>query len=76
MASRTRNAGRTAFLSPETTAFLRRRAQELAGIALFVCGAALCLAVAGYDSTDPSWNNSVARDAFNPLGLTGAWLAD
>lgn len=76
MASRTRNAGRTTFLPPETTAFLRRRTQELAGIALFVCGAALCLAVAGYDSTDPSWNNSVARDAFNPLGLTGAWLAD
>mgnify|MGYP001190560182 CR=1 FL=1 len=31
MASRTRNAGRTTFLSPEMQAFLRRRLQELAG---------------------------------------------
>ena len=76
MASRTRKAGRTAFLSPEMTAFLRRRLHELAGIALFLCGLALSIAVLGYDSTDPSWNHSVARDAANPLGLSGAWLAD
>lgn len=76
MASRTRNAGRTAFLSPEIAAFLRRRLHELAGIALFLCGLALSIAVLGYDSSDPSWNHSVARDAANPLGLSGAWLSD
>jgi S-DNA-T family DNA segregation ATPase FtsK/SpoIIIE len=76
MATRTRNAGRTAFLSPETVAFLKRRARELAGIVLFLCGAALTAAVIGYDSTDPSWNHAVARGASNPLGLSGAWFAD
>tara|TARA_R110002110_G_scaffold87806_6_gene228565 strand:- start:2285 stop:4768 length:2484 start_codon:yes stop_codon:yes gene_type:complete len=76
MASRTRNAGRTAFLSPEMHAFLRRRLQELGGIVLFLCGLALSIAVLGYDSSDPSWNHSVARDAVNPLGLSGAWVSD
>ncbi|MGB0630262.1 MAG: DNA translocase FtsK [Alphaproteobacteria bacterium] len=76
MATRTRNAGRTAFLSPEAIAFLKRRAQELAGIVLFLCGAVMAVAVIGYDSTDPSWNHAVAREASNPIGLSGAWIAD
>ena len=76
MASRTRNAGRNAFLSPEITAFLRRRLQELAGVILFLGGAVLTIAVLGYDSSDPSWNHAVAREAANPLGLAGAWLSD
>jgi S-DNA-T family DNA segregation ATPase FtsK/SpoIIIE len=76
MASRTRNAGRTAFLSPETTAFLGRRLSELGGLLLSLCGLALTIAVLGYDSSDPSWNHSVARDALNPLGGTGAVVAD
>lgn len=76
MASRTRNAGRTTFLSPEMAAFLRRRIRELAGLTLFLAGLALTVSVVGYDSTDPSWNHAVARDAVNPLGLSGAWTAD
>ena len=76
MASRTRNAGRTAFLSPEMTAFLGRRLSELGGLVLFLCGLALTIAVLGYDSSDPSWNHSVARDALNPMGGTGAVVAD
>jgi DNA segregation ATPase FtsK/SpoIIIE, S-DNA-T family len=76
MASRTRNAGRSAFLSPEMHEFLRRRLKELAGIVLFLCGLALSVAVLGYDSSDPSWNHSVAREALNPLGPHGAWIAD
>ncbi len=76
MASRTRNAGRTTFLSPEMQAFLRRRLQELAGIVLFLSGLALSVAVLGYDSSDPSWNHSVAREAANPLGMSGAWISD
>ena len=76
MASRTRNAGTTPFLSPETGAFLRRRLGELGGIVLFVAGLALLVAVVGFDSSDPSWNHAVARDALNPLGRPGAWIAD
>ena len=76
MATRTRNAGRSAFLSQEAIAFIRRRAKELAGIVLLLCGAALTVAVIGYDSSDPSWNHAVVRDAANPLGMSGAWVAD
>ena len=76
MATRTRNAGRSAFLSPEAAAFVKRRAKELAGILLILCGVALTAAVIGYDSSDPSWNHAVARDATNPLGISGAWVAD
>mgnify|MGYP003636495412 FL=1 len=76
MASRTRNAGRTTFLSPEMTAFLRRRLQELSGGVLFLCGIALSISILGYDSSDPSWNHAVSRDAANPLGPGGAWLSD
>ena len=59
MATRTRNAGRTAFLSSEAIAFLKRRAKELAGMVILICAAALTVAVIGYDSTDPSWNHAV-----------------
>ena len=76
MATRTRNAGRSAFLSTEASAFVKRRAKELAGILLILCGVALTAAVIGYDSSDPSWNHAVARDATNPLGISGAWVAD
>jgi len=76
MATRTRNAGRSAFLSPEMTAFLRRRLHELAGIVMFLCGLALCIAILGHDSSDPSMNHAVAREAANPLGLSGAWISD
>ena len=76
MASRTRNAGRTAFLSAEMVVFLQRRLKEVAGLVLLGLGAALALAVIGYDSGDPSWNRSVAGEAANPLGLRGAWVAD
>jgi DNA segregation ATPase FtsK/SpoIIIE, S-DNA-T family len=76
MATRTRNAGRSAFLSPEMTAFLRRRLHELAGIVLFLCGLALSIAILGHDSSDPSMNHAVAREAANPLGLSGAWISD
>ena len=76
MSSRTRNAGRTAFLSQEAAAFLKRRAAELAGIFLFVAGLAFSIAVIGYDSSDPSMNHAVSRDPVNPLGATGAWISD
>lgn len=43
---------------------------------ILICAAALTVAVIGYDSTDPSWNHAVSRDASNPLGYAGAWVAD
>ncbi|MEE2996257.1 MAG: DNA translocase FtsK [Pseudomonadota bacterium] len=76
MATRTRNAGRTAILSPEIVTFLKKRARELVGVVLIACGAALTVTVIGYDSSDPSWNHAVARETSNPLGLSGALIAD
>ena len=76
MAARTRNAGRYTFLSEQAIMFLKRRCLEFAGGLLFIVGGALTLTVCGYDSTDPSWNHAVAREASNPLGPPGAWLAD
>ena len=60
----------------ESSAFLKRRLQEACGILAFMGGLALIVAVAGYDSSDPSWSHAVARDGANPLGRTGAWIAD
>ena len=76
MVARTRNAGRNTFVSEQVIVFLKRRSLEFTGAVLLICGATLTLAVCGYDPTDPSWNHAVARDANNPLGLPGAWLAD
>ena len=60
----------------ESSAFLKRRLQEACGILVFAGGLALIAAVAGYDSSDPSWSHAAARDVGNPLGRTGAWIAD
>ncbi|PPR11064.1 MAG: DNA translocase FtsK [Alphaproteobacteria bacterium MarineAlpha11_Bin1] len=76
MATRTRNAGANTILPPEIIAFFKRRAVEIFGVIIFVFGAALTICIIGYDSTDPSWNHAVAREAGNPLGFTGAWIAD
>ena len=60
----------------ESSAFLKRRLREACGILTFLAGLALLAAVAGYDSSDPSWSHAVAGGAANPLGRTGAWIAD
>ncbi|MEC7490743.1 MAG: DNA translocase FtsK [Pseudomonadota bacterium] len=76
MASRTRNAGTTGFLSAEIVLFLRRRMLELIGVLFFIIGLALSTSVIGYNSSDPSWNHSISWAASNPLGSTGAWISD
>ena len=58
--------------------YLRRRAEEIAGVALVAVAAALAVALVGFDAGDPSLNTAgaaVARIA-NPLGLPGAMVAD
>ena len=76
MATRTQNVKYNSFLSPKLTAFLQRRASELIGIILFLIGSVLTVGILGYDSSDPSWNHSIASEASNPFGPIGAWVSD
>ncbi|MCC7275447.1 MAG: DNA translocase FtsK 4TM domain-containing protein [Alphaproteobacteria bacterium] len=56
--------------------FLRRRIEELAGVALLALGAAFLLALASYDRGDPSFNRAVDAPVRNLMGRTGAYAAD
>jgi DNA segregation ATPase FtsK/SpoIIIE, S-DNA-T family len=56
--------------------FLRRRAFELAGIALLTLIIAAALAVASWSPTDPSFNHATASKPHNWLGYPGAFAAD
>ena len=69
-------AARPALLPRGAAAFLRRRLAELAGLALAVAAAALALALIGYHPSDPSLDTVAARAVANPLGATGAGVAD
>ncbi len=57
-------------------AFIQRRALELTGLGLLAAGLALFIALAGHDPYDPSWNHATDAPVDNPLGLSGAVLAD
>ncbi|HEV2677706.1 MAG TPA: DNA translocase FtsK 4TM domain-containing protein [Aliidongia sp.] len=61
---------------PGVKEFLRRRANELAGGAMFVASIILFLILATYDHGDPSWNQAVDRVPANFGGQSGAILAD
>jgi S-DNA-T family DNA segregation ATPase FtsK/SpoIIIE len=65
-----------AFLPEAMRAFLRRRLQEIAGLALALAGCALALALSSYDSLDPSWNSAAGGPVNNLLGAAGARTAD
>ncbi|MGE0717288.1 MAG: DNA translocase FtsK [Alphaproteobacteria bacterium] len=61
----------------ETVArFLRRRCEELAGVALVALGVATALALGSYDRGDPSFNRAVDAPVRNLMGRTGAYAAD
>lgn len=49
---------------------------ELLSLGLLVLGLMLFLALASYNSQDPSWNYVTSNSPTNLIGITGAWLAD
>ena len=70
--------GSRTLLPDVASRYLRRRAEEIAGVTLVALAAALAVALVGFDVGDPSLNTAgaaVARVA-NPLGLPGAIVAD
>src|SRR3546814_3879699 len=69
-------AQRIAFLPDPLRRFLRRRAFEAAGFLFLVLAGALALAMASYDSLDPSLNSAAGRPTQNLLGGPGALAAD
>jgi S-DNA-T family DNA segregation ATPase FtsK/SpoIIIE len=58
------------------TQYLRRRGEELGGIALIGLAGALAVALAGYAPSDPSLNAAGPGVVANPLGYPGALVAD
>jgi len=64
------------FLPPGLSAALRRGAKRLAGVAIVAVAAALAVALATYDPTDPSWNVASADAPRNALGAPGAVASD
>ena len=74
-ASRARSSSRRA---PPVTgrAFLGGRAAEITGLLLALAGLALLIALATYDSHDPSLNTASSRETRNLVGPVGALLSD
>ncbi len=71
-----RRAERTAFLPAGAGRFLRRRAVEVGGGALTLSGLVMLIAMLGYHRADPSFNTATDSPVSNPLGRTGAVIAD
>jgi len=65
-----------AFLPFGTTAFIRRRCIDAVAIVLALTAAALATALISYDPADPSLNTATSQPTQNPLGATGAAVAD
>ncbi len=76
MATRSRNLTRTTILPHGAAAFLHRRLAEIGGLTLALAGAALALALASFDTTDPSLNAATGYRVNNWLGVPGAGIAD
>ncbi len=68
--------GKSPFMPPALSAFLRRRLLEIIGLCLLISGTALLIALASYSSMDPSANHAAAGPVHNWLGPRGAWTAD
>ncbi|MEC9434225.1 MAG: DNA translocase FtsK 4TM domain-containing protein [Pseudomonadota bacterium] len=67
---------RDSFLPESWTEALRRRAAELAGLALAAIASAAALMLASYSPEDPSFFNMTGGAASNWLGMAGAYAAD
>ncbi|MCC7259640.1 MAG: DNA translocase FtsK 4TM domain-containing protein [Alphaproteobacteria bacterium] len=59
-----------------TSGFLNKRMTELAGIAMLAVAMFFALALASYNSSDPSFNRAYDGDIANWMGAPGAWLSD
>ncbi len=68
--------GKTPFLSEEARSFLRRRGEEIAGIALAAIAVAMAFALGSYNVDDPSFFNATPASPTNFLGVPGAWFSD
>jgi len=67
---------KTAFLPPGAGTFLKRRASEVIGLALFLGAIALLLALVTYRPADPSLNTASGLPVHNMVGRPGAVVAD
>ncbi|HYM33558.1 MAG TPA: DNA translocase FtsK 4TM domain-containing protein [Candidatus Cybelea sp.] len=76
MVDRTSMTQRLAFLPEQAKDFLRRRAVEAAGFAIFALAVALSLALMSFDPRDPSFNNATSAQAINLMGRMGAFTSD
>ena len=68
--------GKTPFLSEEARDFLRRRGEEIIGVALAFVAVLMGLALGSYNAADPSYFNATPAAPANALGLAGAWFSD
>ncbi|HEV7263975.1 MAG TPA: DNA translocase FtsK 4TM domain-containing protein [Falsiroseomonas sp.] len=75
MGDRLAAAGRR-FASPAVKVAIRRRLEELLALVLVVAGLVGAVALASYDSADPSWSTATTRETTNLAGPAGAHLAD
>ena len=71
-----RNTARRGVVFPAVARFTGRRAVEILGLALFLTGIGLVLALASYDVSDPSWNTAARAAPNNIMGMPGAVAAD
>ena len=63
-------------LPARSSAWLKRRAAELLGLACALAAAWLLLALATHNAADPSFNHVTAAGALNAAGRAGAYAAD
>lgn len=70
------SAPKGGFLPHGTTAFMRRRMREMAGIALVFGALAVLAMLVSYRPSDPSFNTATTTAARNFQGLPGAITAD
>jgi DNA segregation ATPase FtsK/SpoIIIE, S-DNA-T family len=74
--ARPRGAQKSGMLPAGAAEFLRRRAEELAGLAVLGLAGLLALALLSYRAGDPSFNVASTAQATNWLGRPGAHIAE